>query len=363
MIGWNLLFPLVLATAFYMGFGNLVKEGDGRLQVIDIAVVNHTESEENYFRQVVETLAKKGDNQLFDIKTQDEQEAENLLSETKIDGIFYIEENIRLKVNENGMNQTILSSFLKSYNNKAYLLKDILSGHSEMNPEQVLQAVSKEQSFVSLKESGKKEVSPYMSFFYSLIAMACLYGGWIGSEVLKDIRADQSEIGKRYECAPIRKSTSLLAGIFAGGILLSVCIGILMIYIEYVLKLPMYVPFWSKVVIVVLGTMLGIALGLFSGALAAKKPVLREVLPLAISMICSFFSGLMIGNIRQQIEEIAPILNKINPAACITDSLYTLGTYGTGERFYINILCIIGVTLVLLIISILKLRGEAYDNI
>lgn len=27
-IGWNLVFPIVLATAFYMGFGNFIREGE-----------------------------------------------------------------------------------------------------------------------------------------------------------------------------------------------------------------------------------------------------------------------------------------------------------------------------------------------
>ncbi len=365
VVGWNLLFPLVLATAFYFGFGNLIQDGDNQLKVIDIAVVSEdgAELENSSFYRVASVLSEHGENQLFQIKTTKKTEAEDLLFQTKIDGIFYVGKEIRLKVSENGINQTILSSFLKSYNNKVYMLQDIVSTHPQSDLSQIMKAIVSDETFVSVKEVGKKGASPYMNYFYSLIAMACLYGGWIGSELLKDIRADQSENGKRYECSPVKKSTSMLAGTLAGCVILSVCITVLMLYIEYGLNLPLQVPFWAKALMVFLGTILGIALGLFSGALAAKRPVMRDTLPLAVSMICSFFSGLMMGNIRQLVEEYAPVFNKINPASCITDSFYTLGTYGVGERFYINILCILAVTVLMLVFSILKMRGEAYDDI
>ena len=45
---------------------------------------------------------------------------------------------------------------------------------------------------------------------------------------------------------------------------------------------------------------------------------------MAAIMICCFLSGLMIGNMRALVEDFCPLLNRINPAALISDALYSL---------------------------------------
>ena len=44
-------------------------------------------------------------------------------------------------------------------------------------------------------------------------------------------------------------------------------------------------------------------------------------------MTCCFLSGLMVGNIKADIAAFAPWINKINPAAIISDSFYCLNVY------------------------------------
>ena len=57
----------------------------------------------------------------------------------------------------------------------------------------------------------------------------------------------------------------------------------------------------------------------------------------AVTMTFCFLSGLMVGDMRMNIENSCPIINKINPAALITDSFYALEIYDTYDRFLTNI--------------------------
>ena len=60
LVGWNFLFPLVLATAFFLGFGNLIKEDPDTFQTLEVGYVNELE-ESAGFDQVLEELSKEND--------------------------------------------------------------------------------------------------------------------------------------------------------------------------------------------------------------------------------------------------------------------------------------------------------------
>lgn len=63
------------------------------------------------------------------------------------------------------------------------------------------------------------------------------------------------------------------------------------------------------------------------------------------------------------IDSSVPILNKINPAAIITDGYYALSVYGVGERYWFDIASILVFSAILSFVSILVLRRQKYDNL
>ena len=56
-----------------------------------------------------------------------------------------------------------------------------------------------------------------------------------------------------------------------------------------------------------------------------------------VHLFSCFLSGLMVGNMRQIVEDTCPIINKINPAALISDSFYSIATYDSLNRYFQNI--------------------------
>jgi ABC-2 type transport system permease protein len=63
---------------------------------------------------------------------------------------------------------------------------------------------------------------------------------------------------------------------------------------------------------------------------------------LAVSMIGSFFAGMMAPEMKYIIAQKAPILSYLNPVNLITDAFYCLYYFDTFTRYTINVilLCI-----------------------
>ena len=58
-----------------------------------------------------------------------------------------------------------------------------------------------------------------------------------------------------------------------------------------------------------------------------------------------------------------PIINKINPAALITDGFYSLYYYDTLNRYFFNVISLVVFSGIILGISSIVLRRQKYDSI
>ncbi len=353
-LGWTILFPIALATAFYFGFGNLIKESSDTFKPVPVAYVTEDAQEQiDPFAIVLKQLSDKdAEEQLFRLKICKETEAKKLLKDEKIDGIFYggNGKEPALVIEKNGMNQTFLSQFLREYQNKALMYETT----GELSASEI--------SLQTLRFKNDP-ISPLMNFFFALLAMASLFSSWLSVTAMNGISAAQSDRGKRYECAPVPKTISVLAAATAGIIVQIFSNILLVLYIEGVLQLSFHASFLSVVFVTSLGGIIGITSGMAFSVLAAKSETLKIVLPLAFTMTCSFLSGLMVDSMKQFVETKMPLLNKINPAAVMTDALYTLGTYGTGNRYYQDIIIMIVMIIVFVAVGIAGLSRRSYDNI
>ena len=84
---------------------------------------------------------------------------------------------------------------------------------------------------------------------------------------------------------------------------------------------------------------------------------------LGISMICSFLSGLMNNTMKDIVEKNAPFINRINPAALISDAFYCINVYDDLGRYYRNLITLAVMSVVLVAASFLLIRRESYDSI
>ena len=92
LLGWNLVFPLVLATAFFLGFGNLISDDPDNFKTIDVGYVN-TNQEETNFGTLLEEISKASDNHTKIVEVHEyssKDEATDAMNSEEISG-FYVE--------------------------------------------------------------------------------------------------------------------------------------------------------------------------------------------------------------------------------------------------------------------------------
>ena len=112
-----------------------------------------------------------------------------------------------------------------------------------------------------------------------------------------------------------------------------------------------------------LGSLIGVSLGIFVGSMGRMKEGIKIGIILGISMICSFLSGLMNGTMKDIVEKHAPFINRINPAALISDAFYCINVYDDMARYYRNLITLVIMSILLITASFLLIRRERYDSI
>ena len=101
IIGWNLLFPLVLATAFYIGFGHMVTKDPNAFQTIaagyaEVQSVSGIPEEgtesgnAEFFLKTLEQLQTEGGKNMIDLtRYHSEKEAREALLDGQIEGYYH----------------------------------------------------------------------------------------------------------------------------------------------------------------------------------------------------------------------------------------------------------------------------------
>lgn len=362
LVGWNVLFPLVLATAFYLGFGNLIKEDPDTFQTIEVGYVTLT-SEESYFEEVLDELSKETDDHVQVLSPHEydsKEKAIEAMTEGKVEGVYLIDDEIEAIVPKNGYTATTLNQIVREYDNNLNLISTIAKDYPE-NLQNVMDTITEDHSHLEEYSFGNN-TSQYLQYFFALLAMASLFSSWISTSILMGLCANLSENGKRFECAPVNKLGSILAGILAGLTIQAASNAVAVIYIEYVLQIHFGIPLWNIILITTIGSAVGISIGVLFGAIIKKERLLFAV-PLVFTMSCSFFSGLMWGQIKQLIQYHCPIINKLNPAALLTDALYVRATYGATDAYYQNILIMCCIILGCIMVSACFLRRRKYVSL
>ena len=120
---------------------------------------------------------------------------------------------------------------------------------------------------------------------------------------------------------------------------------------------------WLLVLLSLVSSLAGVALGILIGVSNKKSIEFKINLGIAISMLMSFLSGMMISSVKVLIQEKIPILGKINPVSVVTDAIYSLYYYESTSRFFQNIGLLILISLTFFLASLFFMRGKEYENL
>lgn len=359
-IFWTLVFPLLLATFMYMAFGNIYEQ-DEMFRNIKVAVVTEDESA-NGLNYMLDALSD-GDDALLSVTRMSESDAEKLLADEEVEGIIYTDD-VKLTVAESSVNASILETVLSEYKQYEHALKDIYKDGTEPKGDMsnLVEKLSEQRSYYTEKASTEGSQNVYNNYFYAIFAMSCLFASLSSIEMMGNLQANVSATGKRKNVSPQRKMTFVLAEFAALLIIYFVVEVISFIYMSCI-GVDFGDRVWEILLTLFVGCFIGLAIGVIVGAISKLAEGTKIGIVIGISMVMSILSDLCINGVKYEIQQHVPIINKLNPAALISDSFYALNVYSDHQVFTENIVIMTIEAVVLIAVGILMVRRNRYASV
>lgn len=373
LIFWTFAFPIVLGLFFNMAFSNIEK--DEKLQVFDIAVVNNNAFQKEKIYQDALKKLEHGKDKLFNIKYVSQKKANKLLNNSDIKGyIIFKNDKPEVVIKENGTYQTIIKFVITEINQNKIMIEnlskkevedEIVNGNVSIDQEKIVDNILNKikSEKVEFKNISNSNLSYMQIEYYTLIAMACMYGGMLGLTAINNSLANMSSKGKRISVSPNKKSVIVLSSAIGSYIVSLVGLVLLLVFLKLILK----VDFGNNVFLVILlslvGNLAGISLGVLIASIFRVSEGAKTGITIAITMFLSVLSGMMGVTLKYVIDKNIPVVNLINPNNLITDGFYSLYYYDTLSRYFRDISYLLIFIIICLTISFISLRREKYDSI
>lgn len=375
LIFWTFAFPIILGIFFNMAFSNI--ESDEVLKVFDIAVVDNDDFKSQYiYKEALKELSSDdNEDKLFNIDYVDEKKADTLLDDSDIEGyIVFKNDEPQVVIKENGTYQTIIKFVVNEIRqNKAILEEltpkavenEVKAGNSSFDVNKIVESILSKinDEKVNMVDTSSSNLSYMQIEFYTLIAMACMYGGMLGLAAINNCLANMSSKGKRISVSPNRKSIVVLSSAIGAYIVSLVGLAILLLFLKFAIKVDFGDNAPLVIALSLVGSMAGISLGIFIASVFRVSEGAKTGITIAITMFCSVLSGMMGVSLKYVIDKNVPIVNLINPNNLITDGFYSLYYYDTLDRYFRDIRYLIYFIVITLFISFISLRREQYDSI
>lgn len=358
---WAVLFPIFLGMVFYFMFGNL---GNAE-QFSEVPVGVILEKENDTFIKLLKETEMEEDLHMFEVYEYNSREkAEEALQEKKIYGYVVVDgEELSMVVRKMDIYSSLIKTFLDQYKQNYSMIEDVAKNRPEQMEKLMKTLYSDEEisvDHISLKGQDK---SPYTQYFYALLAMACLIASMVGLENGLKIQADLSAVGARRNVAPTGKMKQVMTDFFASLFIYCIMMTGVLAILVFVYKQD----FGNNIGFILLGTWTGSFVGLAAGNMMAVvfkgSETKKDGLSVAFFMVSSFLGGLQWGDITYILEKNCPIINRINPATLIVNAFKSLAVFGDYKQYAVNLITLLAIGVLLLTISILKLRRTKYASL
>lgn len=377
IIFWSLLFPIIMGTLFRVSFGDFMNETVVFHQ-ISVAYVTE-EGQFDAFLEVLKSLEKE--EKLVEVVLADREEAEALLKDEKVEGIYQrtisaavqnteremigIEqsaENITLTVTKKGINQSILSSVLEQYQ-RIFQAMEHIAKEQPAGIEKAASVIKQQCQYLkegTISETPRGDVTDY---FYALIAMNCLMGVLMGLQSALEFKANLSPLAARRVMASTHRFGLLLPDLAAKLTVQFLCTVFSVCYLMFAMQVSLGEKFPLVLLTTLVGSLVGIFGGFFIGAAGTYKETIKEGICISWMLCSSFMAGLMVQGMYRFLENHMPVINRINPASLISHALYSLDIYQGYEKY---IQCMVSLLLIAALLGVCGfalVRRERYASI
>lgn len=373
LIFWTFAFPIVLGLFFNMAFSNIEK--DEKLQVFDIAVVNNNAFQKEKIYQDALKKLEHGKDKLFNIKYVSQKKANKLLNNSDIKGyIIFKNDKPEVVIKENGTYQTIIKFVITEINQNKIMIEnlskkevetEIANGNVSIDQEKIVDNILNKikSEKVEFKNISNSNLSYMQIEYYTLIAVACMYGGMLGLTAINNSLANMSSKGKRISVSPNKKSVIVLSSAIGSYIVSLVGLVLLLVFLKLILKVDFGNNAFLVILLSLVGNLAGISLGVLIASIFRVSEGAKTGITIAITMFLSVLSGMMGVTLKYVIDKNIPVVNLINPNNLITDGFYSLYYYDTLSRYFRDISYLLIFIIICLTISFISLRREKYDSI
>lgn len=381
LILWTCLFPLIITTVYYMIFYNISEDKSLIRMPVAIQTTKETKSVGEYLSSI-----KNNDGiSLFSVTYVSDEEGETLLLQDKV--IAYISYDGSLIINSRqSSNKNLLKTYLDIYLEKIAIQEDLARLSSEENTSGEVEKDTIRQDNIkqdnikqdNIKQDNIKQdnvwkyintnndtrtTSSKLLYFYALIGLACMLGSSWGFKEMMDFYGDDSIVGLKIQVSTMEKKHLILSNIAAIITVHFTSLSLLLFYLVVVLKVINFRNIPIMMLIVFLGSFVGINLGAaLYMLLQTNKRVKRSVLNIII-LVGSIISGLFYPKINYYIIKEIPIIHYLNPASLITNTFYNLLYKEDYLKVYINLSILLSWGILFGFIALSSLRRRNYASI
>ncbi|WP_276849916.1 ABC transporter permease [Corynebacterium pyruviciproducens] len=365
LVFWTLAFPILLGVLFKAALGGLMTTQS--FDPVPVAVVDSQEYRLSPYKTAFDELSRGDDALVTVTSVATTAEGSSLLADDHVAGVVeVIGDEASLTVATGGMDQTILTLLLDEIAQRVDMVTTLMA--DEMAPGEDPQAVAAEimdrlaESGFTLKDASPSSMDPLMAEFFSLVAMAALYGGMFSGTLMNYAQPQLGAVGRRIGVAPTRKSVFVASGIIASYVVEFVGLVLLVVVCRFLFGIDFGSNWGLTLVVASAGALAGLSLGVAVSALVRGGENMKIGVLIGMTMLGALLAGMMGGGLRYRVDATAPLVNKVNPVALITDGFYTLYYHPGSDGLWADLGILLVISLVLIGASMLTLRRQRYDS-
>ncbi len=344
LLFWSLLLPILLSTLFSLTLQAVYERTQVDKIKAGIIYEKGYEKESNF----------AVDNDVAQTDILGAQQAEEYLRNGTIDGYFFIGEECRLVVLNNGYEQMLLKSYLDEYvrlekTDAALRSRYLYLGRSAVG--------------TRMEEKNDAEIYSAVSHYDVILATACICAVFSGLLIVTDVRHPaQSAVALRYLTAPVRPFHSLMRHFLAAWLLQAVFVTVSYFYMQLILRIPFHMKLGYVLLIHLTGVLVSMLFGIFAG-LGSRLPLSAKLgLTAAVIIVFAYFSGLMDIHVRTSVQENIPFLHFINPCTLLTDAYYAVCQWDSPALMK-SLLALLSIGLLCVLLIILYEGENEYEAV
>ena len=373
---WTFIFPIALSTFMFLAFGNIYKD-ELVMSSISVAVEEGDEETEKSVQSFLEGAKQSNGDPYFEVQLLSKERAKEALENGEISAIVTTDKLIPgVVVNGNDFKEEIVITAMNEYLKYQQTVAGIISDYTknelvdengvsiapeDLTPEKMSEAsaaivagmeeLETDEQFFNETSLAKGPQNVYNNFFYATFAMGCLFA-CLGAVYLTDkLMPGRTSLSGRLNICGTSKIRMVISQMFVNLMVVFVAQMLAYFYMRMI-GIELTDDVLAVAGILLAGATFGISLGILIGAIPRLGEGAKVGIGVGVTMLISFLADLCTTGIKDAIERNVPIINRISPAALISDSFMTIYVYDDYGRYFRNLFTLVGMAAVITAIAI-----------